>query len=169
MDKLKTFIDRHREAFEPESLPEGHEERFLERLAREERTTTRRRWLSWATIPVAAAIALLLYWQLPFLRNMPSGEPKYVCELHSEMAELRYYYQMKLDGILMQMEEKIAQSASPAAKELLQAGQEIQNTCRRFDAEVLPTLPCSDVGVSAIRQQYGNSLSTMQLLYNQMK
>lgn len=169
MDKLKNFIDRNRGAFETESLPEGHMERFIGRLRREEQPHVHRRWLGWATIPVAATIAFLLYWQLPFLKDMLGGKPQYVCELHSEMAELRYYYQMQMDGILMQMEEKSAQSDSPAMKELLQAGQQIQKSCQQFDIKVLPTLPCSDVGVLAINQQYRNSLNGMRLLYDKMK
>lgn len=33
MDKLKNFIDTNREAFEDDLLPEGHFERFEQKLA----------------------------------------------------------------------------------------------------------------------------------------
>lgn len=167
MDKLKDFIDKNREAFDTDDLPIGDLDRFLKKMEQAEDLRSKRRWLRWVTVPIAAAIALLLYWALPLGENT-SGEAQYVCKLHSEMAELRAYYVMQMDGILMEMEEKSLQSDSPAAHKLLEAGQHIQNTCRQFDREVLPTLPCSDEGVFALNQQYRNSLNSLQRLYGQM-
>lgn len=168
MDKLKDFIDKNREAFDTDDLPVGDLDRFLEKMEQAEDRRSKRRWLRWVTVPIAAAIALLLYWALPLGENT-SGEAQYVCELHSEMAELRAYYQMKMEDILIQMEEKSAQSDNPGSKELLEAGQHIQNSCRQFDRKVLPTLPCSDEGVFALNQQYRNSLNSLQILYKHMK
>lgn len=168
MDKLKDFIDKNREAFDTDDLPVGDLDRFLEKMEQAEDRRSKRRWLRWVTVPIAAAISLLLYWALPLGENT-SGEAQYVCELHSEMAELRAYYQMKMEDILIQMEEKSAQSDNPGSKELLEAGQHIQNSCRQFDRKVLPTLPCSDEGVFALNQQYRNSLNSLQILYKHMK
>ena len=148
MDKLKDFIDKNREAFDTDDLPVGDLDRFLEKMEQAEDLRS-------------------LYWALPLGENT-SDEAQYVCELHSEMAELRAYYVMQMDGILMEMEEKSLQSDCPAAHKLLEAGQHIQNTCRQFDREVLPTLPCSDEGVFALNQQYRNSLNSLQRLYGQM-
>ncbi|HJA88181.1 MAG TPA: hypothetical protein H9778_05735 [Candidatus Parabacteroides intestinavium] len=167
MDQLKDFIDKNREAFDTDDLPIGDLDRFLTKLEQTENRRSKRRWLEWAAIPIAAAIALFLYLALPWGEDA-FDEPQYICELHSEMTELRTYYMMQMEGILMEMEEKSLQSNNPASRKLLEAGQHIQNSCRQFDREVLPTLPCSDEGVFAINQQYRNSLSSLQQLYGQM-
>ena len=87
MDKLKDFIDKNREAFDTDDLPVGDLDRFLGKMEQAEDLRSKRRWLRWVTVPIAAAIALLLYWALPLGENT-SDEAQYVCELHSEMAEL---------------------------------------------------------------------------------
>lgn len=170
MDKLKDFIDKNCEAFNEVELPDGHFERFIEKLERQEAKSMRMRRWHWWTIPaVAAAVALLLYWQYPFFAEVVGKKQPYVCELHSEISELHSYYSMEMEEILMEMEEKSAQSDSPAAKELLEAGLHIRNSCRQFDMKVLPTLPCSDEGVFAVNQQYRNSLNSLQILKKKMK
>lgn len=57
MDKLKNFIDTNREAFEDDLLPEGHFERFEQKLAvpRKSRATL----YSLCAFAAAACIALL--------------------------------------------------------------------------------------------------------------
>ena len=67
MDKLKNFIDTNREAFEDDLLPEGHFERFEQKLAvpRKSRATL----YSLCAFAAAACIALL------FLFKLPGGTP----------------------------------------------------------------------------------------------
>ena len=63
MDKLKNFIDTNREAFEDDLLPEGHFERFEQKLAvpRKSRATL----YSLCAFAAAACIALLFLFKLP--------------------------------------------------------------------------------------------------------
>ena len=67
MDKLKNFIDTNREAFEDDLLPEGHFERFEQKLAapRKSQATL----YSLCAFAAAACIALL------FLFKLPGGTP----------------------------------------------------------------------------------------------
>ena len=66
MDKLKNFIDTNREAFEDDLLPEGHFERFEQKLAvpRKSRATL----YSLCAFAAAACIALLFLFKLPVAR-----------------------------------------------------------------------------------------------------
>lgn len=49
MDKLKNFIDTNREAFEDDLLPEGHFERFEQKLAVPRKS--RARYIAFALLP----------------------------------------------------------------------------------------------------------------------
>ena len=57
MDKLKNFIDTNREAFEDDLLPEGHFERFEQKLAVPRKS--RAMLYSLCAFAAAACIALL--------------------------------------------------------------------------------------------------------------
>lgn len=64
MDKLKNFIDANRDAFEEdEILPEGHFERFEQKLPKPRKN--RVALYSLSAFAIAASIALLLLFRLP--------------------------------------------------------------------------------------------------------
>ena len=64
MDKLKNFIDANRDAFkEDEMLPEGHFERFEQKLPKPRKN--RAALYSLSAFAIAASIALLLLFRLP--------------------------------------------------------------------------------------------------------
>ena len=64
MDKLKNFIDANRNAFEEdEMLPEGHFERFEQKLPKPRKN--RAALYSLSAFAIAASIALLLLFRLP--------------------------------------------------------------------------------------------------------
>jgi len=79
MDKLKNFIDTNREAFEDDLLPEGHFERFEQKLAvpRKSRATL----YSLCAFAAAACIALLFLFKLPGGTPLPSV-PGVRCSLY---------------------------------------------------------------------------------------
>ena len=169
MDRLKDFIEKNRADFEHEPLPEGHEARFMQRLDEAFPAKKAKRFtLRWWAIPVAAAFVGLICWQFPALWKDAHPAPV-VCALHTEVAELRTYYQMEMDDILMQMEAYESESTNPAYRTLLEESRKITYACNWFDAQVLPTLPCSDEAVLAVQQQYGNSLNSLHILYAQMQ
>ena len=64
MDKLKNFIDANRDAFEEdEMLPEGHFERFEQKLPKPRKN--RAALYNLSAFAIAASIALLLLFRLP--------------------------------------------------------------------------------------------------------
>ena len=103
MDKLKNFIDTNREAFEDDLLPEGHFERFEQKLAvpRKSRATL----YSLCAFAAAACIALLFLFKLPGGTPLPT-QPRQVvtgqhaCEVKEEIEELRLYYNMQMSDII---------------------------------------------------------------------
>ncbi len=107
MDELKNFIDTNREAFEDDLLPEGHFERFEQKLAapRKSQATL----YSLCAFAAAACIALLFLFKLPGgtpLHTQPgqvaTGQP--ICEVKEEIEELRLYYNMQMSDIISQMQ-----------------------------------------------------------------
>ncbi|CDE65315.1 putative uncharacterized protein [Parabacteroides sp. CAG:409] len=167
MDRLKDYIEQHREAFNEEPLPEGHLERFAARLEKEEEEKVKTVPLWRRLMPLAAVVALFLCLSVPFWIQRGTSD-SYVCELHSEMGELHTYYRMQLEDHLMELETASKENPSEAVMHLLEAALQIEASCQQFDNQVLPTLPCSDEGIFAINQQYQNSLNSMQILCQQL-
>ena len=173
MDKLKDFIRQNRASFDQEELPNDHLSHFMEKLASSERmvnndysfkkTVYLKKTVFWL---VAASIAAAMTFTL-FTSN-PVEKTAYTCELDTKKAELRMYYQMKMEDLVMQMESETAKTGNPAFAVLVAEGKKIQSACERFDEDVTPTLPCSEKGIYAINQQYANSLAGIQILYNQL-
>ena len=94
MDKLKNFIDANRDAFkEDEMLPEGHFERFEQKLPKPRKN--RAALYSLSAFAIAASIALLLLFRLPGGTGLPEPAQKttaQTCETQEEIEELRLYY-----------------------------------------------------------------------------
>ena len=106
MDKLKNFIDTNREAFEDDLLPEGHFERFEQKLAapRKSRATL----YSLCAFAAAACIALLFLFKMPGGTPLPQQKPvasqPHKCQMKEEIEELRLYYNMQMNEIISQMQ-----------------------------------------------------------------
>jgi hypothetical protein len=71
MDKLRSYIQNNKDLFEPESLPEGHELRFLERLAEYPPPKKYIRYKYLIYISVAALLLLVIAIGVRFLKEDP--------------------------------------------------------------------------------------------------
>lgn len=71
MDKLRTFIQDNKEAFESDPLPEGHELRFMERLGNKLSEPRPRRYKYLIYISVAALFLLVVTIGVRFLKEDP--------------------------------------------------------------------------------------------------
>lgn len=172
MDKLKNFIDTNREAFEDDLLPEGHFERFEQKLAapRKSRATL----YSLCTFAAAACIALLFLFKLPGgtpLHTQPgqvaTGQHK--CEMKEEIEELRLYYNMQMNDIISQIQVMYKQQRIPGTEELLKETKRVLTDNYMFEETVLPTLPCSNAGLYAMNQHYSTSLESLNIMLKQME
>ena len=139
MDKLKNFIDTNREAFEDDLLPEGHFERFEQKLAvpRKSRATL----YSLCAFAAAACIALLFLFKLPGGTPLPT-QPRQVV---------------------------ISQQQTPGAEELLKETKRVLTDNYMFEETVLPTLPCSNAGLYAMNLHYSTSLESLNIMLKQME
>ncbi|MDR1918645.1 MAG: hypothetical protein LBQ65_03235 [Tannerellaceae bacterium] len=166
MDKLKDFIDTNREAFEDDLLPEGHLERFEKRLERK-RYGQRFRL---AAVAMAAAVGLLLFLKIQSELN-DYAQPTVVltCEAEEEIEELRLYYSMQIYDVETQIKELYAYRDTPGGLELMEETEQVMQTTYDFEANILPTLPCSEAGVFAMNQYYSNSLKSLNLMLKQME
>lgn len=163
MDKLKDFIDNNKQAFDDIELPAGHDERFSNKLNGRRKLTVRRR-LAWV-IATAACLGILFTIQTQYTKEKMNN----LCEMSTEIQEVRMYYNMQLSATIAQMEELYQENQTPGRLELLKQTQEVIAVNQDFENRILPTLPCSDEALFAMNQHYDASLSGMNILLRQMQ
>lgn len=171
MDKLKEYIDNNREAFDNEYLPEGHFERFEQKLPVPRKKRVKR--YSLLAFAVAACTALLILLNIPGGTPIPSHEQTasrpQKCEMKEEIEELRLYYNMQMNDVISQMKEIYQQQHKPGAEELLKETKQILSDTYQFEETVLPTLPCTNTAVFAMSQHYSTSLESLNYMLRQME
>lgn len=173
MDKLKNFIEANREAFDDELLPEGHFERFEKKLEARKRNHRTKIYSLFAFV-AAAGIALLLLLRMPGGTTIPtpqqgiSLQPQ-KCAMKEEIEELRLYYNMQMNDVISQMDELYKQEQIPGANELMAETKRVLTDNYMFEETVLPTLPCSNDGLSAMNQHYTSSLESLNIMLLQME
>lgn len=171
MDKLKSFIDQNRSAFDEEPLPLGHLERFERKLPKPSRK--RLYWRIGGMVAAVAASFLLLLFLRPQLQtdkaegNDLSGLASE--EVRGEIRDLCQYYQMRVDGILAQMEEISKRERTPGVCELLAASRRVVHDNQAFERKVLPTLPDSGEGIYTVTLHYTNSLNGLSFMLRKME
>lgn len=174
MDKLKDFIDKNREAFENEALPEGHLERFMQKQRAGTNKRQVRIYTFWGAFAAAAVAALLLLLRMPgenefFLVPAPEETEVRMCPAKQEIEELRWYYHMQMNEVIGRMRTISKRENTPAAFGLLEETKKILSDNYRFEETVLPTLPCSDHGLFAATQHYSNSLESLSIMLEQLE
>lgn len=171
MDKLKTFIDTNREAFEDELLPEGHFDRFEQKLPKPRKSKAV--IYSLYTFAVAACISLLFLVRIPEGELLPEPTPiaeePCTCEFAEEFEELRLYYNMQISEIISQMKTLCKQQSIPGAEGLLQETNVVLADSHAFEETILPTLPCSNDGLYTMNMHYNASLKSLNGMLAQME
>jgi len=170
MDKLKYFIEENRASFDEETLPEGHEARFLNKLQKQGKPKTKRIELWSAAIAVAAAITFLL------LMNVPNNQKQPQEMLNSELLgsqkeidNLKLYYHMKMYDVISEMQEMSESQSIPGKSSLLAESERIINDSRTFEEEVLPTLKGCNQTIHTMNNHYEKTISTLEFMRNEMK
>ncbi|MDR1500422.1 MAG: hypothetical protein LBI58_05525 [Tannerellaceae bacterium] len=165
MDKLKDYIGNNREAFDRVTPPEGHLERFRERIGLSGRTNIFTR----TAIVAAAAILIVFFLRIGHEAGTGSDMPQYVCEAGDEIEELRLYYQMQIYDVETKIKELYAFRQAPGSLELMEETEQVIRATHDFEANIFPSLPCSEAGIFVITRQYGNSIGSLNLMLRQMK
>lgn len=164
MDKLKQFIDDHRDEFDDIELPKGHLERFEKKLPSHAKRRTL--WFSIYGAAAAACIALLIFFKPSTDLYIDDDDPTAnVCEIE----ELQLYYTMQINEVLARIEAVDEKETSPKSAQLVKASKQVLSDNGRFEEEVLPSLPCSEEGIYAMNQHYRNSLRSLQIMLDQME
>lgn len=173
MEKLRQFIENHRDEFDDEPLLEGHWERFEQKLAAvEPQQPTKRVWL-WAVAGLAAAAAVaLLLWLQP-MRIVTDPSDGMVQEdwlaMQQEFLETQGYYQMRIIDLTEQMDKLCKEKRSTEAEQLLQAAWQVRSEVKEFEQEVVPTLSYDEMGLYALTQTYSMGIGSLTFLLNQME
>jgi hypothetical protein len=167
MDKLKDFIDKNSAAFDAnDPLPEGHLERFEKRLGK--KGNIRSLSLLAVAMAVAAGLCLFLITQKGAREDPFPNDSLFICEAE-EIEELRLYYHMQIYDIEAQIKDLYADGRIPGSIELMEETERVIQITYDFETDILPTLPCSEQGMFAINQHYGNSLGSLNFMLEKMK
>lgn len=174
MDKLKQFIDTHREAFDDDFLPEGHLERFEKKLASQSPEVTKKPlavWLRVLAVAAAAAIAVFVFIEIRSgIGDAPVQQTEtYMCETQMEIDELRTYYNMQMDELYAQIRALYKMEQAPGGLELLEETKQVIKTSQDFEDNILPHLPCSEAGLFAMNQHYNTSIQSLAIMLKQME
>ena len=173
MEKLRQFIENHRDEFDDEPLLEGHWERFEQKLAVVEPQQPTKRVLLWAVAGLAAAAAVaLLLWLQP-MRIVTDPSDGMVQEdwlaMQQEFLETQGYYQMRIIDLTEQMDKLCKEKRSTEAEQLLQAAWQVRSEVKEFEQEVVPTLSYDEMGLYALTQTYSMGIGSLTFLLNQME
>lgn len=173
MEKLRQFIEDNRAVFDDEPLPEGHVERFEQKLAAASPTRGARRIRLWSkAVMAAAAIGLLLLWLRPMGETnhpQPETEEEPLSAMTREWQETQGFYQMRMADLTDRMDRLCKEKRTAGAEELLEAAWKIQTDTKRFEFEVVPTLPCDEMGLYAMTQAYTRSIGSLSFLLERME
>lgn len=173
MEKLRQFIENHRDEFDDEPLLEGHWERFEQKLAAvEPQQPTKRVWL-WAVagLAAAAAVALLLWLQPTRIVTDPSDgmvQEDWLA-MQQEFLETQGYYQMRMNDLTDRLDQLCKQKRTEEAEQLLQAAWQVRSDVKEFEHEVVPTLPCDEDGLYALAQTYSLGIGSLTFLLDRME
>lgn len=169
MDKLKDFIDKNRDAFDNDMLPEGHLERFIPKLPHSKRSKQIRLYSLVGAIAAAVAM-LVLVLDIPTDSGWNNPAEIAVSETDDhELKELRLYYNMQMNSVLSQMETLYKTNNTPGTAELIKETKRVLADNYMFEETVLPTLPSSNIGLYAMTQHYNTSLESLSFMLRQMQ
>lgn len=156
MDRLKTYIDHHREAFDDEMPRAGHVERFEKKLERStpHRVAFRLVWAAAAAIVIFLSAGLWL-WQ-PF--GSSSGPVTVICENTDDMKSC-YLSQMYetaevIDRLSAQLDTFTRGDMQMEVADIIQ-------TSRRFDRELPESLPEQETK-EILSDYYKHNLAALQ-------
>ena len=173
MEKLRQFIENHRDEVDDEPLLEGHWERFEQKLAAVEPQQPKKMFWLWpAAGLVAAAAIVLLLWLQP-MRIVTDPSDGMVQEdwlaMQQEFLETQGYFQMRIIDLTEQMDKLCKEKRSTEAEQLLQAAWQVRSEVKEFEQEVVPTLSYDEMGLYALTQTYSMGIGSLTFLLNQME
>lgn len=170
MDKLKQYIDDHREAFDAAWLPEeGHAQRFEKKLRQQEkrfRLPVSMIWIAAATI----ALLIALTWNL--CRPEPLPETAVTAgndPVHSEIQTLCRYYEMEMKELYVRIQTADAGNNSEEKERIVEESHRILANNKQFEKEVIPKLPDVPQTVYALMDYYSIYLERLHFMLQQIE
>ena len=173
MEKLRQFIENHRDEFDDEPLLDGHWERIEQKLAAVEPQQPKKMFWLWpAAGLVAAAAIVLLLWLQPVPVEPDSShevEQQELTAMELEFQEAQGYYQMRMNDLTDRLDQLCKQKRTEEAEQLLQAAWQVRSDVKEFEHEVVPTLPCDEDGLYALAQTYSLGIGSLTFLLDRME
>ena len=167
MDKLKTYIDKHRAEFENEQLPEGHAERFEHKL--QQKKEQKKAVLYSYILGAVASVALFFYIANTYLLNS-AIEQQYPYGCNGEDArDLCYRYNMQMVDIQEKIEKVYKRNKNTGTSEVVAESRWILEQGQQFETHVAPSLSCSSAGLHSISQYYEGNLQSLTFMLSQME
>lgn len=166
MDKLKQFINDNREAFDTDQLLPDHKIRFERMLPR---TRNNAKLYSLYALAVAASVAILIVFTLPFMTLERPANEGVICQTAKDIENLSTYYNMQMNEIVEQIKAFNPGNMTLEKQQIVQEAARVMAISKQFENTVMPQLPCSDETLFAMNQYYGTSIQSLNFMLFQMK
>jgi len=161
MDKLKTYIERHRPQFDTEEPAAGHLERFEAKLtAAQQPIATRRIVKHWNLYAVAASVLLLISLGINWFSSSEQHEnpPIEICD---DPATMKYCYLNRMNDTARLIDE-LTQNIDPFEREIIQMEvASIIEDNQSFDEE-LPSELSPERAQAIMSDYYRHNLEALQ-------
>jgi hypothetical protein len=174
MDRLKKYIDDNNESFDDVELPEGHLERFVDKLEKANMRKTKRVWII-SLLSSAAAVLLLLFIGLG-RQDKSDIEPIDVevnndrcTDIQDEINELTLSYNMKINSLLSDIETECEKRNSKMANYILKDSKAVRLEADHFENSILPELPCTELSFEIITRQYDANIQSLSMMLEEVK
>jgi hypothetical protein len=175
MDKLKKYIEDNKDSFDDIRLPEGHLERFADKLEKSNARKTKRVWLI-SLLSSAAAMLLLLFIGLG-RQDKSSIEPidieasneESCSDIQDEINELTLFYNMKMNSLLSDIETECGKRNNKDSASILKDSKSVRLEADLFEKNILPELPCSELSFEIITRQYDANIQSLSMMLEQVK
>jgi len=172
-DLLEKMIRENKEAFE-EDAPEGHFERFEQRLKKQKQLPAESHKKRYLQIAAAIAFVLLLGNQVRMYLQQPATQPKTeeisLASVSPEYGEVEYYYTSTYEQSMRHWDKLTADGGiSPEEQQLMQDEmKEFDETYQKLQKE-LQSKPDDERVINAMLELYQTRLSIINLIIDKLE
>lgn len=166
MDRLEDFIKRHHEEFLSVTPPEGHFERFCDRLPAAPAPRHRYRHLLRAVAAVAACVICLtgvIRLAIPYdhIPDTPPLTDSSIPDMQLKMVSAMDEYRTKIERVMTHIESLSVDSSSPVVADMLAESKHVLHESALFEQNELPVIPANESGLYAVVSHYSTTLESL--------
>lgn len=159
---IEEKIRENKETFDTTSMPEGHQQRFAEKLQKKMDKKKGIRYL-WITIPSAVAAVALLIFMIPSVLKLSEKQP--VTPAQDRLVEMRKIYDERVNIAIEHLENVLVNVDDSTRAEINDVIFNLTNTSDIF-AEMAPLPEEKQMAITS--QIYDNQIETIHLIIDKI-